>query len=124
VRSLMAQGKLPEAESTMERTMKLRAQDHTVRVSLAITGARLAARTGKISEAMRGLESALKEASRMRLTMCAFEARLAEAEIELQQGKVESAHAHLRSLEKEAAQDGFGLLARKAVSALEGAPKA
>jgi tetratricopeptide (TPR) repeat protein len=124
VRALMAQGKLPEAESTMERTLKLRAQDQTVRLSLAITGARLAARTGKISEALHGLEGALKEAGRMRLTGYAFEARLAEAEIELQQGKVELAHAHLNSLEREASKSGFRLLARKAVSAREGAPKA
>ena len=124
VRSLMAQGKLPEAESTMERTLKLRAQDHTVRLSLAITGARLAARSGRIPEAMRDLEGVLKEASRMRLTGYAFEARLAEAEIELQQGKVELAHSHLQSLEKEAARSGFRLIARKAVSVTGGAPRA
>jgi tetratricopeptide (TPR) repeat protein len=123
VRSLMAQGKLPEAESTMERTLKLRAQDHTVHLLLAITAARLAARAGKIPEAMRGLEDVLKEASRMRLAGYAFEARLAEAEIELQQGKVELARAHLQSLEKEAARSGFRLLARKAVSVREAAPR-
>jgi serine/threonine protein kinase/tetratricopeptide (TPR) repeat protein len=118
VRSLMAQGKLPEAQSVVEGATKLPAQDRIVRLSFAITCARLKGRSGKMDEASRELESALKDASGMKVTGFEFEARFAQAEIELESEKNSAARSLLQALEKQAGEKGFQLLARKAAAAV------
>jgi serine/threonine protein kinase/Tfp pilus assembly protein PilF len=118
VRSLMAQGKLSEAQSVVEGAAKLPVQDRIVRLSFAITCARLKGRSGKIDEASRELEAALKDASGMKLTGFEFEARFAQAEIELESEKSSAARSLFQTLEKQARQKGFQLLARKAAAAV------
>ena len=123
VRSLMAQGKLSEAQSIVESAAKTPAQDRGARILFAITSARLKGRTGKIAEASRELEGVLKDASGMKLTGYEFEARLAQAEIELENGKASAARSQLQTLRKEAGAKGFRLIARKAGSASAGNSK-
>jgi tetratricopeptide (TPR) repeat protein len=117
VRSLMAQGKLSEAQSIVESAAKSPAQDRSVRLSFAITSARLKSRTGKMAEASRELEGVLKDASGMKLTGYEFEARLVQAEIEMENGKGSAARAEMQTLGKEAGAKGFRLIARKAATA-------
>lgn len=121
-RALMAQDKLADAESLIQRVAKSPPQDRTVRLSLAITHARLKARRGKSVEAIRDLSGALDEARKMQLVGYEFEARLAQAEIELQTGKSDLARSHLKSLQDEAARKGFRLIARRASEAAKGTP--
>jgi hypothetical protein len=118
VRSLMAQGKLSEAQSVVEGAAKLPAQDRIVRLSFAITCARLKGRSGKMDEARRELDAALKDASGMKLTGFEFEARFAQAEIELESEKSSAARSQMQTLGKQAGQKGFQLLARKAATAV------
>ena len=63
-RALFAQGKLAEAQKEIETAGKLSPQDRTIRLSIAITAAKLNARAGKITEARHALEAAFAEASR------------------------------------------------------------
>jgi hypothetical protein len=120
VRSLMAQGKLSEAQSIVESAAKTPAQDRGARISFAITSARLKGRSGKMAEATRELEGVLKDANGMKLTGYEFEARLAQAEIEFENGKISAARLQLQALGKEAGAKGFRLIARKAGSASAG----
>jgi hypothetical protein len=113
----MAQGKLPEAQSIVEAAAKLPAQDRIARLSFAITCAWLKGRTGKVAEASRDLDAAWKDASGMKLTGYEFEARFAQAEIELDSEKSSAARSQLQTLEKQAGEKGFQLLARKAALA-------
>jgi class 3 adenylate cyclase/tetratricopeptide (TPR) repeat protein len=115
-RALMSQGKLPEAESLLERLAKSPPQDRTVRLSLTITYARLKSHRGKSAESVRDLAAALDEANKMQLVGYEFEARLAQAEIELQSGKSALARTHLKTLQDEAARKGFRLIARHAAA--------
>jgi class 3 adenylate cyclase/tetratricopeptide (TPR) repeat protein len=114
VRSLMAQEKLTEAESIMARAVRSPAQDRTVRLSLAITRARLEARAAKPVQAFQEFEGAIAEARKLNLPGYEFEARLAQADIELQTGKTALAQRQLQALEQEALQKEFRLIARLA----------
>jgi len=116
VRSLMAQGKLPEAQSVVDNAAKTPAQDRGARLSFAITCARLKGRTGKIADASKELEGVLKDASEMKLTGYEFEARLAQGEIALGGGKTAAGRSQLQSLATEAKAKGFRLIARKAAA--------
>jgi eukaryotic-like serine/threonine-protein kinase len=113
-RALLDQGKLPEAESMIEGARKLRVQDRTVLLSLRITDARLKARTGKKSEALRGLSGVIHDAESMKLPGYEFEARLAKAEIELQGADSPVSRSDLKILQERARQKSFLLIGRKA----------
>jgi class 3 adenylate cyclase/tetratricopeptide (TPR) repeat protein len=116
-RALAAQGKLPEAESVIEESAKSPAQDRGIRLSFVITRARVKALRGKTAEAMRDLDAPLADAKKMRLIGYELDVRLAQAEIEMQAGKTDLAHSHLKALESEATQKGFKLIARHAARA-------
>ncbi len=116
VRSLIAQGKLPEAQSIVDGAAKTPAQDRGARILFAITCARLKGRIGKIAEASRELEGVLKDASAMNLAGYEFEARLAQGEIALGGGKTGAGRSQLQSLATEAKAKGFRLIARKAAA--------
>jgi len=112
-RALFAQGKLAEAQKEIETAGKLSPQDRTIRLSIAITAAKLNARAGKVTEARHALEAAFAEASRLKLTGFQLEIRLAQAETESASDPV-PAQEHLKFLESEARNAGYLLVAGKA----------
>lgn len=65
------------------------------------------------------MQSTLAEASKRGYLGLAFEARLSLAEMQTRSGQVAIGRAQLARLEKEAAERGFRLIARKARAALE-----
>ena len=71
---------------------------------------------------MKQLQATVDEATTSGYLRLAFEARLPLAEIEIRSGARDGGRAHLASLKKEAAEKGFGLIARKARAAVERPP--
>jgi serine/threonine protein kinase/tetratricopeptide (TPR) repeat protein len=115
-RSLLAQGKLVEAEKEI-RTAELAAsatESRLLAIDTLITAARVHAANGQVAEASRSLANVLAEATRLSCGRCQFDARLALAEIEMKEGKKAVAHEHLASLEKDANAKGFLLVAHEA----------
>jgi hypothetical protein len=115
--SLLAAKKVPEAREAIASALKASAYDFETTTTTAITAARTLAPASP-AEALGQLQSLLSEASRREYISLAFDARLAIGEIEMRGGQRDAARAHLASLEKEAAEKGFGLIARKARAAL------
>ncbi len=119
-RALLAQGKLDEAREVSARAMSRASssQNPVIRISIAITDARLLAAVGDFASASRGLEAVLGEATELGLLGLTFEARLALGEIEIAAGDAAGAgRARLRTLAEEAESAGFGLIARAAAMA-------
>ncbi len=119
-RALLAQGRLAEA-GEVEARARLRAKDSqnpAIRLSVAITDARLLAAAGELAPALRELEAALAEATDLGMLGLAFEARLALGEIEIASGAAGDAvgEARLQALAEEAGSAGFGLIARAAAN--------
>ena len=112
-RCLVSGGKLTDAQSEIVRAEKIAVQDRAIRISLAITGARIKARNGKIEEAQGDLNSQLKEAKARNLVGLQFEARLALAEIE-NASDLKSKGAQLAALKQDAKNSGYLLVAGKA----------
>jgi tetratricopeptide (TPR) repeat protein len=112
-RVLMAQGKRDQAMAEINNAQALAAQDNEVRIAVAVTGARLGALKGNAEEARQSLESSLVEARRLKLGSAQLDIRLALAEIELSSDAA-SARAELASLEQDARNSGYLLIAAKA----------
>ena len=79
-RSLILQGKLADSQREIDIAAKLGAQDRIVRISLAVTAARLKAHTGRQAEARQDLDSLLNEAKEKNLVGLQLEVRLALAD--------------------------------------------
>jgi tetratricopeptide (TPR) repeat protein/tRNA A-37 threonylcarbamoyl transferase component Bud32 len=112
-RVLMAQGKRDHALAEINKARAIASQDHEVRIAVAVTGARLDALKGNAAEARQSLESSLVEARRLKLTGAQLDIRLALAEIE-RSSDTASARAQLASLEQDARNSGYLLIAAKA----------
>lgn len=89
-------------------------------MEVEITAARIRARRGSSSEAVKSLESSLAQAKRIGAVGLEFKARLSLSQIEMESGSSDAGRARLRELEKEATSKGFRLIARKAATALRG----
>lgn len=118
-RSLISQGNLPAAQAEIESAGKIGVQDYAIRISLAITAARLKARNGKLEDAQQDLESLLTQAKKKNLVGLDFESRLALAEIESpsiskSSSPTRSKDAPLAALESDARNSGYLLVAAKA----------
>jgi eukaryotic-like serine/threonine-protein kinase len=118
-RSLLAQGKLVEAEKEIHVAELAAAttESRLLAVDTLITAARVHAANGQVAEASRSLANVLAEAIRLSCGRCQFDARLALAEIEMKQGKKAAAREHFASLEKDASTKGFLLVAHEAHAA-------
>jgi eukaryotic-like serine/threonine-protein kinase len=112
-RSLLAQGKIAEAQEEIASAARLGAQDRTIKISIAVTAARLEARNGKTSEAQEELDMRLAESKRAKLMGSQFDVRLASAEIRAESDP-KSAAASLRDLDHDAKASGYLLVAAKA----------
>jgi tetratricopeptide (TPR) repeat protein len=124
-RTVLAESFLPrnqpgKAQEAVSRAKELagKGQDARVRFSVAIISARVRAALGEPAEAMTSLKATLAEATKYGFVGYQFEARFALGEIEMESGKSAAGQARLEALEKDAKAKGFGLIARKAASAL------
>jgi serine/threonine protein kinase/tetratricopeptide (TPR) repeat protein/TolB-like protein len=117
--SLLDQGKLPEAQASVEHAeaLSLGDDDRNARFLVDITAARVRAASGHSAEAMKKLVTVLAEATKTGFVGDQLEARLALGEIEMKSGKTSAGRARLAALEKEAAKKDFLLIARKAAAA-------
>jgi tetratricopeptide (TPR) repeat protein len=121
-RSLLAQGKYPAAHEAIAGAKALlnKSEDLDAHFSFRITAARVRQASGRPSdrlEAAKSLEAVLGEAKKTGFLGHELEAGLALGEIELQSGNIAQARRRLEALEKQAAAQGFGLIARKAAAA-------
>jgi tetratricopeptide (TPR) repeat protein len=105
-RSLLAQGRIGDAQSEIDRAMSLSAQDRTVRLSLAITAARLKARSGKLADAKKDLDACMADAVKIKLVGTQFDIAMAQAEV-LATTDPKSAIARLQTLYSEAKTEGY-----------------
>jgi tetratricopeptide (TPR) repeat protein len=114
-RALLAQGKQAQALEEVNAGQALSPRDFVVRASVAMAAARIAARSGGLSQGQEMVESCLRDADHLRLAGVQLELRLAQAEIE-KESDSSVARAHLQSLEREARDLGYLLIANKARS--------
>jgi class 3 adenylate cyclase/tetratricopeptide (TPR) repeat protein len=112
-RALISEGNVTAAQGEIDRVTKIAVQDFAIKISLAITAARLKARSGKIEEARRDLNSQLKEAKARNLVGLQFDTRLALAEITAPSDS-KSKVALLAALDQDAKNSGYLLVAGKA----------
>ncbi len=89
IRTLVAQGKLADADGALNRASELlrRTQNVNTRLLLAIAAARLNAGLGRTTIASRGLVEVLQQAEKAGFYGRELEARLALGEIEIQSGE-------------------------------------
>ena len=109
-RVLIEEGKSSEARTETDRGLKLSPQDRIIRLSLAITDARLKGREGRKSEAQKELADALTQAEKMALVGMSLEIKLAQAELEAA-ADPSLAKQRLQGVEDEARAKGYLLLA-------------
>jgi class 3 adenylate cyclase/tetratricopeptide (TPR) repeat protein len=112
-RALIEQSKLAEARTEIDRGLNLSPQDRAIRLSLAITDARLKAREGKELEARKELDANLVDANKMNLIGLSLQIKLALAEIAVASSP-KLAGPLLRDLEDEARRKGYLLIASEA----------
>ncbi|MCP4659772.1 MAG: protein kinase [bacterium] len=92
-------------------------EDPRIRFELEIVAARWAAQSGESAEtAVGGLDQTAEDAAAAGYLAYVFEARLAAAEIEMDEGDVAGATARLDALIKDAESKGFGLIVRRAAA--------
>ncbi|MGA8557212.1 MAG: protein kinase [Candidatus Acidiferrales bacterium] len=112
-RALIAENKLPDARTTIDRAKGLPAQDRGTQLELAIVEAQVNAHEGKQSEARRIIAEVLQKATNLKSKRYELEARLAEAELESANGSTPAIKAQAKRLESDANSSGFLLIARK-----------
>jgi eukaryotic-like serine/threonine-protein kinase len=115
-RSLLKEGKIHEAEATIDTASQLAAksQDNEFRGPIYIMAARIHGASGETDIAAKSLESILAEQTQLGDIPLQFEARFALGEIEMKSGNTAAGRARLAALEKEATAKGFLLIAHKA----------
>ena len=118
---LLSQQKPVDAQRDAEKaaTLAQGMQNRYVQTKLAIAGARVDAASGRSAAATRILVNILAQTEKYGFLLRQYQARLALGEIELKTGHLKAARERLQSLETEATSKGFGLVARKAASALQ-----
>ena len=110
-RALLAQGNQKDATAEINTAGRLAVEDAAIRLSMAITGARLNAAGGNRSEAERLLKESFAEAARLKLSGALLEIRLAQAELA---DNPAASIANLKFIERDARKDGYILIASKA----------
>lgn len=119
-RSLIARGAgkgtrlLAEASVDIQRAETMSVESCWLKVSLAITAARVSVLSGNPVLARQQITNALQEADKRKLGGYRLEAQLAQAEIELSEGQAQSARRDASDLKQTAGSNGFALIAKKA----------
>ena len=116
-RAYLVQGKLEDAQKAMASgaDMTAKSRNRMVQLGAGIVEAQVRAANGAPVPALSSLERIIAETRKSGFYGYQLEARLALAEIESKSGK-SAASARLRSLEREARQRGFLLIAKKAAA--------
>ncbi len=114
-RIFLTQGKVGEAQIQAEKAITLSQQtpSQSPRFEAILADAQVKAKTGRTSEAKKGLEVMLASARKFGYRFYEYQARLALAEIELQSHSAAAA-PHLAALEKDAKDQGLLLVANHA----------
>jgi DNA-binding winged helix-turn-helix (wHTH) protein/tetratricopeptide (TPR) repeat protein len=117
-RAFLLLSKPEEAQRTMESgaSVNAKSRNRMVQLSYAIVEGQVRAANGQAAPAIENLTRIIAETKKSGFYGYHLEARLALAEVELQSGKAASAHAHLKTLEQEARERGFLLIAKKAAT--------
>ena len=113
----LARSKVAEARDAVEHALAIPGQSFRVRRSVAITAAR-AHESRSRADSIKQLQIILAESVKRGYVGMAFAARLSLAEMQIRSGQRAIGRAQLAALEKEAADRGFGLMARKARAAM------
>ena len=119
VRTLIAQGKLSDAQSELAIARKVSAQDAGSLLALEITSDRLKALSGKAADAKRDLAGRLEDARKQKRLDLQFQVRLALAEIESNADR-RTAKSALEKIEADAKEKGFLLVAAQAAHRQKG----
>jgi eukaryotic-like serine/threonine-protein kinase len=122
-RAFLEQGRISEARSVMERAQALpeASRNPSVALYLALTAARIDSASGDsvdTANAITSLRGVVSEAAKSGFVISDLEARLALSRIEISSGDAASARAGLEALQRDAADRGLGLIARKAAAML------
>jgi tetratricopeptide (TPR) repeat protein len=120
--AFMAQQRVAEARRAVERAEALlgKGSNREVALAVAIAAARVEAASGgpaNTNRAAKSLQSALAEATAAGFVKYQLEARLALGEIKVRSGDSAETRTTLKVLQKDAADRGFSLIARKAAAA-------
>ena len=121
-RALLAQGKASDAAQVIAQAQAIAAhsQNRITRLNLAIASAQSAAASGQKSAVEAATANLLRiatEAASNHYRATQFEAELALGEIELQSGRANDGRARLQRLRQQATAQGFGSVARAALTA-------
>lgn len=119
-RTLLAQGRAPEAERMIEDAKRLRQADTALtpgEVWLSIVDARVRAASGEAEAAGAELVRVIDQTKARGLWTLQQEAQLTRCVIEMRLGDPEAARASLFALEAEARRRGWAVMARKARAA-------
>jgi DNA-binding winged helix-turn-helix (wHTH) protein/tetratricopeptide (TPR) repeat protein len=116
--ALLAESKLPEAESEAGQAKSLadKSADTLLRLQLELMSGRVQGWSGHFRVANAQLQKTLQSAHSHRLLELELETRLALAELSNRAGQSLAARAELLRLENAASRSGFGLIASKARS--------
>jgi DNA-binding winged helix-turn-helix (wHTH) protein/tetratricopeptide (TPR) repeat protein len=121
-RSLFAEGKSDQALKAIEQALAVSEKaEPNIRLSVAVTVARIRAASlhnGSLTPVLDALIGTLAKARKLGYFGIELEARLALGEIEVKSGVRTRGRAELQTVERDASQKGFVLLARKAASHL------
>ena len=121
-RTLLAQGKLKEAQTATDvaRALCERGQDQSARFQLEIAAAEVEFKAGHIEESLRNLNSINAATLQTGHVGYQLESRLLMGEVEITSGRMASGRARLERLENDAEHKDFILIAHKARAVLVG----
>jgi DNA-binding winged helix-turn-helix (wHTH) protein/tetratricopeptide (TPR) repeat protein/TolB-like protein len=122
--ALLADGRIAEARKIVEQVIGFAKDSHNQELELTATivAARVQAASGKaqdVKESRICLGRVVKDASAAAFEDVVFEASLALGEVELNSGNVAAGRTRLEALEKDSANAGVLLIARRAASDLQ-----
>jgi len=123
-RTLLVDGHIVDARKIVDQVVGVAIETHNreLGLSAALTAARVRAASGNSSEtneSLRRLDRVITDASTTRFEGLVLEARLAKGEIEMASADPSAGRAYLEALQKDAAKEGFQLIAQKASVALQ-----
>jgi lipopolysaccharide biosynthesis regulator YciM len=118
--ALLAENKQPEARVAAQQAMTFagKAADRDPKYGASLAATRVDMAEGKFAEARKKLAPVLSQPSKAVSMPYLLEAKLALGEIELKSGQTAAGRAQLASLEKQAREKNFLLIARKATALL------
>src|SRR6266850_12865 len=123
-RTLLVGGRVADACKIVDQVIGAATETHNreLELSATLTAARVRAASGDSSEtkeALRRLDRVIADAATAGFATIVLEARLAKGEIEIENANPSAGRIYLMALQKDAAKEGFQLIAQKASAALQ-----